>query len=71
MLTNETARKTGSLVGKAQCLLLRIGIDDNLTALLLLAVGAGLVALTVKSRRQKTVYVDPVGSTFIQKERLQ
>ena len=56
------------MVGKVQNLFMRIGIDDNLTACLVLACGLSLVVHGYRSRRKVAAYVSPVGTTFLKNE---
>jgi hypothetical protein len=66
MITEEIGRRATGLVNKTQTLFLRLGIDDRLTAFLLLAVGAGMVVHTVRGRKRETAHVDTPGSTWLQ-----
>jgi hypothetical protein len=54
-----------AVVGKAQDLLLRIGIDDKLTAFLLLGCGVALFANAVWGHKKAKITVDSVGSTAL------
>jgi hypothetical protein len=61
---------TNVILGEPQNLLSRVGLDDKLTACLVLACGVSLVIHTVNRHKKVAVYTEPWGTTRLQKEGL-